>query len=193
MILFDPVSFFKMFSKCWNRFMSWDRFQISAYFRVDKSEFKVYADFVTLQFSAMSTAGGEASVLNIDRFYKPSVLKEQYRFQIFSAYDEKDVEFELPRFRGTVDACTLSKRGNFVARMAAQSFSESLKTNFSCPFPENYQLILTNWTITDNFIPPLFMPRELFTRSLFDVFGVVKGQKKWTRLYSIELFARVKK
>lgn len=164
-----------------------------AYFHIDKFVTTVHADFVKAEFKVSLTADGKASVINIDRTYTPSIIQEQHRVQVFMAADENDTKFEKLVQKLTVDACMIGKGDlrSLIARIAVQSFFDSINTNFTCPFPENYHLISTNWTISDSLLPSL--PMELKGRGFTDVYGIVKGEKKWTLLYSYELVVRAKK
>lgn len=60
-----------------------------------------------------------------------------------------------------------------------------------CPFVIGTKNYINNQTHDDQFLPPV--PNELYVRIHKEDFGIIKGTKKWTKLFTQDICARVKK
>jgi Protein of unknown function (DUF1091) len=131
--------------------------------------------------------------MTIDITYLADFTKEQQRYQLFTPEHERDKEIKH-YFAGTViDTCKMLNGSSTTSlhRIIMENFIKSLSTNVTCPFPKNFRLLSTNCTYTDKFFP--LIPTLFKFRIVNDVYGIIKGQKKFTRLYLQEFFTNIQK
>lgn len=60
-----------------------------------------------------------------------------------------------------------------------------------CPLRKGLKINGYNETFSDSYFPPT--PTEVIGRSHKEVFGKIKGLKKWTKLYTQDVYFRIKK
>lgn len=65
------------------------------------------------------------------------------------------------------------------------------KSNYTCPFKKGMNIHLYNMTNDDIFFPPIHI--EVRGRFHKEVYGKLKGMKKWSKLFTQDAFFRVKK
>lgn len=131
-------------------------------------------------------------ILNYEVTFLEEVLREQQRIKISGPKDNSDQNLSRLMFSTTVDTCNVSKGvlSNFVTKMMPQNILKIFNSNYTCPFPKNSKHKLVNCTITDKFIPPL--PETKFKFEI-DLYGKIRGKKRWTYLYSAKAFGSFKK
>jgi hypothetical protein len=165
----------------------------SGYVRFEKVTTSVFAEFAKVKLSIWNSTDLENGLMTLDVRYGVEIVREQQRYKVFVKSDAKDSEGTHAVFSTNIDTCAMAKGvwTTGLHRVIMQNFIDSLQTNYSCPFPANSRIFALNFTITDKYFPPL--TDETFLRAENNVYGMLRGQKKWTHLYLMNLYMRVKK
>jgi hypothetical protein len=129
--------------------------------------------------------------MGFDSVHRVEYKKIQQRYQIFRRGDNNDYSDLMLNLN--TDTCKFLKgmQLNYLMRVINENFFKSANVNnLTCPLEKGLHLI-AHTKYTDSFLPPT--PYELHVKIVKEPFVITKTQKKWTRLYTMELFVRVKK
>lgn len=122
------------------------------------------------------------------------ITKERQKLTVYRANSRSDTELDHVAFSTTIDTCKFLSGTieSIFSKVVNQFFFDSLTPkNLSCPYQNGLEIKSTNGTYTDFFLPPI--PTEIRIRVEKAVIGLLKGEKKWTKLYTMQLYAIVKK
>jgi hypothetical protein len=140
-----------------------------------------------------NTPDGEAVKLSSVTKFFVEILREQQRIKLTVCKDEADTDYSLHVLSTPVDSCKISKgvKTNILTKVLHENFKLSFDDSLTCPFKKNSVLRLDDCLITDTFLPPMLVEKRFRYEGKF--FGIIKGKKGWTYLYTIVLHGRYKK
>lgn len=122
---------------------------------------------------------------------KQTVLEEDIRVKLYDAEGEYD--FEIKHFMATfsLNTCGLLRgiKKNYIARIVGAEYLRSMSQNYSCPLKKGLQVSRTAMKFTDEIFPKI----DIRFKLEFDGFGRLKGQKKFTKMYSSSIYGKIKK
>jgi hypothetical protein len=153
----------------------------------------VYAkDVVKVKCWVGNTDDLEQGLVSCEHEALEEVIDLDYRYSIFKKVDSSDKNVSHQIFSFRYNTCQLLEgakmRENFFFRLLNNT---QPATNFTCPIPKGLKFHFYNSTIGDRFLPPISVEMEV--RSHKAVYGKVKKTKKWTKLFTQDIFMRIKK
>jgi hypothetical protein len=123
-------------------------------------------------------------------FYQ-EVVDVECRFSIFIQDSSSDQNVSQQVFAFKYNICKL-RNGLFKANSLMKTIIKDAKyMNVKCPFVNGTKSYAINQTYDDQFMPP--MSNEVYGRTHKEIFGKLKGAKKWVKLFTQDLFFRSKK
>jgi len=140
-----------------------------------------------------NTADGKSGLLSCEIMFFFKVLRERQQIRLSFAADKNDREYSQIIGQTTVDSCKLAEGtlATILQRLEMQNHAGSLNINYSCPFPKNVPIKLTNHLYTDTLLPPMKEVKQFKLEANFT--GVLEGRKGWFKLYSSVLLGSFKK
>jgi Protein of unknown function (DUF1091) len=149
--------------------------------------------YVSSNYWFNNTPDGEAVKLSFDLKWFVEVIQEQQRIKLTVCKDEKDTNYSLLIASTPVDSCKVAKgvRSNLLMKVLHENFMGSYNDNFTCPFKKDSVYKLTDCLITDAYLPPMLEEKRFRYEGKF--YGIIKGKKGWTYLYTTVIYGRYKK
>lgn len=114
------------------------------------------------------------------------------RYQIYKQDHSSDRVISHLIFSFKLNVCKFqegSERNNVLVRLLKKDDAQN--SNVTCPFKKNSRVAYTNKTYDDNLLPPV--PVEILARCHKESYGKLKGMKKWVKLFTEDIYMKVKK
>lgn len=163
------------------------------YFRFDKVKVHNFAPLlITVNYSVANTPDNMAGLLSNAWSPKTTLTETEGRINLFAAENDDDDEVKRFVISTKLDHCKFkeAQKQNILMRVITENVSDKT-SNFTCPILKGTKITLNNMLITDTLIPPF--PMETRFRLEMSLFGRLENQKKFTILYKVDIYARIKK
>jgi hypothetical protein len=139
-----------------------------------------------------NTEDNEKAWSSYDIEYMEDVLDVEDRFTIFAKADLADKEITRQIFAFKFNSCKFKTdakmRENLLIRILK---NEGKYFDDLCPLRKGLKIHVDNETYSDELFPPI--PNEVQFRSHKEVFGKLNGMKKWTKLFTQDVYFNIKK
>jgi hypothetical protein len=139
----------------------------------------------------MNSPDGEKCLnTKVIEFYQEVSVTED-RYTVFLQESSTDKNITQQKFSFKLNTCKMREgpiRENTLIQMIRKD-DQSLDTK--CPYLAGLKLSLFNQSYDDSLLPPI--PNEVYARLHKEVFGKLKGARKWLKLFTQDSFFRVKK
>jgi hypothetical protein len=164
-----------------------------AYFRFEKILLKSYdREVLRIKGWVFNSDDGERGFISLETEYMQEIADREERFTIYRQADASDKNITLQAFAFKYNTCKFrtgkEQRENILVRMVSEADQSK---NETCPFPKGWKTKSYNQSFGDALFPPI--PIEVNARCHIDVYGKINKMKKWTKLYSQDVFIKIKK
>lgn len=183
MVSFHSLLIF-VFIFCWSS---------EGYLRIEKSTVNVHAtNVLTVKFTMTFLEDVGSSLYSLETEYFVDVFDVEERFTVFIQGSPTDNLRTNQIFAFKHNVCDLGQgtgvKDNLLTRVLVINQQKFIA---KCPFLRGSKFAVINKTINDSFFPPV--PLEVLGRLHREMFGKLNGSTKWKKLYSHDVFFRVKK
>ena len=157
----------------------------------DKALFKRDEKFIDGFVSVWNTLDNKAAVLSYEIKFIEGIEKELQIFKLSFQQSEADVNYSRTIFQTKIDTCRFAK--GVTTSIFTRILTKNVVTNFAytCPFPKNFIVKVTNLTITDTLFPRLLNEVKFKLDYKFQI--VPKNHKRYLSTHNLTIFGRYKK
>jgi hypothetical protein len=139
----------------------------------------------------MVSADGEKCLISEDAEIYQELVDLEDRYILFLQENPTDKKIMQQKFAFKFNICKMRegpiRENTFVQMLRKDDQSSYLR----CPYPAGLKASTVNQTFDDSLLPPI--PNEVHARVHREVFGKLKGAKKWLKLFTVDNFFRAKK
>jgi hypothetical protein len=135
----------------------------------------------------------DIGVLSYNCTFFQEVEKEKQRVTVYRAETEYDFKIDHVFYSTSIDTCKFLSGTveSLFNRIVSQDYFRSIGIDLKCPFKKGLSFSSINNTYNDFLLPPV--QNEVRFRIEKIAIGFPKKTKKWTKLYTLQIFGVVKK
>lgn len=165
---------------------------MQAYFRFESTSFVVHAkDVIKFECQVTNTPDGQNGVIVEKSEFLNEVTETEDRYSVFKQAHLTDRNISQQIFAFKFNACKMLGGQDKRANILLLTLKKGGYKGVTCPFKKGLKYNSGNSIYDDSFFPPMHI--EAKGRVHKEVYGRVKGMRKWTKLYTQDTFVTVKK